>query len=110
MLDLDALLTIDNSHLPAAVIPIIFFVTILPCVILMAVIANLIYIRSVEIIPVIVSAPIPITVRIPVIITSVMIPVYRHTRRGMNNKRKVGLTGRIGFGVGTPAAGATTSH
>ena len=76
----------------------------------MAVIANLIYIRSVEIIPVIISAPIRITVRIPVIITSVMIPVYCHTRRGMNNKRKVGLPGRIGFGVGTPAAGATTSY
>jgi hypothetical protein len=76
----------------------------------MAVIANLIYKRSIKIIPVVISTPIRITVRIPVIISSVRIPVYSHTRRGMNNKRKVGLPGRVGFGVGTPAAGAATSH
>ena len=87
-----------------------FFVAILPCIILIAVIANLIDIRSVKIIPVIISAPVSITVRIPVIIMSVMIPVYSHTRIRMNNKRKVGLPRRIGFGVGTSAAGATTSH
>ena len=82
----------------------------LPFVVLMPVIVYLADIRSVKIIPVIISAPVSITVRIPVIIMSVMIPVYSHTRIRMNNKRKVGLPRRIGFGVGTSAAGATTSH
>ena len=67
------------------VFPIIFSLAIIPFIILTAVVPAPVHVRSVKIIPVVISPPVSMSIRVAVVITAIPIPVNLHAGRRVDD-------------------------